>query len=298
LKRKRRNSKKPSAQLLPAQIGFALLCVIAIGALYFYLFWQDGGYTFWQDGDYTFVHFIDVGQGDATLIQTPSGTMLIDGGDNHMGDTVVDYLLHSGVYFLDYVIATHPHADHIGGLISVLDSFPIGTLIMPNRAHTTLTFERFLDAIERNNVHVIEPIVGAVMELGDAVFTVVAPNSYGHAGLNDYSIVMHMAYGNVNFLFTGDAEAVSEREMLAYGHNISADILRVGHHGSSTSTIYEFLHEVDPIIAVISAGYGNPFGHPHNSVINRLYDRGVSIYRTDYHGHIVITTDGQNIWVN
>ena len=281
---KPKQNKRPTL----AWAVFVFLCITAVVAAYFYFGSQGRIY----------VHFIDVGQGEATLIQTHGGTMLIDGGDNHMGETTVNYLLYNGVYFIDYLIATHPHADHIGGLIPVLDTFAVGTLIMPNREHTTLTFERFLDAIERNNIYVREPVVGAEIRKGGAVFTIVAPNSGGYTALNDYSIVMHMVYRDISFLFTGDAEAVSEREILAVGHNISADILQVGHHGSRTSTTYEFLREVSPLIAVISAGSGNAYGHPHASVINRLYEYGVIIYRTDHHGNVVIATNGRDIWVN
>lgn len=244
------------------------------------------------------VHFIDVGQGDATLISSPYGNMLIDGGDNHMGPTMVQYLSNLGIYFINYVIATHPHADHIGGLIPVLDNFSVGTLIMPNRAHTTLTFERFLEAIEKNDINVIEPIVNNSITIGNISFNIVAPNSYGYSNLNDYSIVILMEYRDVSFLFTGDAERVSEQEILSENHNISANVLQVGHHGSNTSTTQEFLQRVNPQIAVISVGEGNMYGHPHNAVINRLNYHGIYIFRTDIHGNILISTNGRSIRVN
>ena len=243
------------------------------------------------------VHFIDVGQGDATLIQTTGGSVLIDGGDNHMGGRVVDYLRRAGVTELTYVIATHPHADHIGGLIAVLNEMPVRTLIMPPVAHTTLTFERFLDAIEYNNVPLQAPVAGSAFSVGDVGFTIIGPNSAGHANLNNYSVSLRVTHGATAFIFTGDAEVPAEHEKIAAGHNLSADVLRVGHHGSSTSTTQEFLDAVRPSIAVISAGAGNAYGHPHNTVMSRLRTLGITIYRTDQHGNIAIVSDGATLRV-
>jgi beta-lactamase superfamily II metal-dependent hydrolase len=245
------------------------------------------------------VHFIDVGQGDAVLVQTAAGAMLIDGGDNPMGRRVMDYLRGVGISELTYVIATHPHADHIGGLVTVLNEMPVGTVIMPPRAHTTRTFERFLDALEQSPATVREPVVGANISLGDAVFTIIAPNNTGDGrGINDYSIGLRLDFGATSFIFTGDAEVLSETEMLAAGHNLRADVLHVGHHGSTTSTTQDFLSAVNPSIAVISVGADNGFGHPHGAVMNRLNNAGIRIYRTDIHGNIIIATDGINLHIN
>jgi len=243
------------------------------------------------------VHFIDVGQGDATLVQTTQGSVLIDGGDNHMGGRVVDYLRRAGITELAYVVATHPHADHIGGLIEVLSQIPVHTLIMPPVAHTTVTFERFLDAIEYNNVPLREPVSGSNFVVGDAVFTIIGPNSTGHSNLNNYSVSLRVVHGANSFVFTGDAEVPAEMEMISTGHNLSADVLRIGHHGSSTSTTQEFLDAVNPNIAIISVGADNRYGHPHNTVMSRLRVAGIAIYRTDYHGNIAIVSDGTGLRV-
>jgi len=244
------------------------------------------------------VHFIDVGQGDSVLIHTDQGSVLIDGGDSHMGQQVVDYLRRAGVTELAYVVATHPHADHIGGLIEVLHQLPVGMLIMPPVAHTTLTFERFLDAIEYNNVPLREPVVGSSFDVGDAQFTIIAPNSTGHSNLNDYSVSVRLVFGATSFVFTGDAEATAELEMIDAGHNLTADVLHVGHHGSNTSTAQEFLDAIDPSIAVINVGAGNSYGHPHNAVMSRLRVAGIRIYRTDHHGNVVVVSDGTNLVVH
>jgi len=241
------------------------------------------------------VSFIDVGQGDAALIQTHNMVMLIDGGPTDAGACVVRYIDSHGIFVIDYIVASHPHADHIGGLLTVMDSFEIGTVVMPDVTHTTRTFERFIDAIEASEATVIFAEAGTIINMDDVVFTVVSPNSSGYDNLNDYSLIMRMVHGENSFLFTGDAEAISEAEVLYYGWNISADVLAVGHHGSRTSTTQDFLAAVNPRYAVIQLEADNPYGHPHDVVMRRL--EGFNVLRNDMHGNIRIVSDGAGLSV-
>jgi len=272
---------------------YLIVVLVALASVWFYVSFLARPYV-----SGVVVHFMDVGQGDATLIRTREGNVLIDGGDRHAGPIVVRYLRRARVRQIAYVIATHPLADHhIGGLIDVLGEFEIGTIIMPRVSHTTDTFERLIEVIEENDIPVREPIAGDTIVMGDAVFTIVAPNSSGDANLNDQSVSMLLSYGDIRFLFTGDAESVSEVEMLEKGHDLFAQVLHVGHHGSRTSTTQPFLDAVSPLVAIISVGADNPFGHPHGEVIGRLEAAGATVLRTDYHGTIMISTDGNSITV-
>jgi len=288
MKRRRRNSRGRGGNSL-----YIVAVLVALASVWYYITFHAQPYR--SDANGLVVHFIDVGQGDATLIQTREGNVLIDGGDRHAGPIVARYLRSMGVRRIAYVVATHPHADHIGGLIYVLGAFETGTIIMPNVAHTTITFERFIDVIEENNIPVREPVPGSTIDMGGAVFTIVAPNSSGHANLNNYSVSMTVSYGAISFLFTGDAEAEAENEMLEMGHNLSAQVLRVGHHGSRTSTTQRFFDAVSPLVAVISVGANNQFGHPHREVMNRLEAAETTILRTDRDGTIVISTNGRSL---
>ncbi len=243
------------------------------------------------------VHFIDVGQGDSILIELPSGqTALIDGGSASAADTVTSYLRASGVAKIDHLIASHPHEDHIGSLSSAIKEFSIGKIYMPRVVHTTKTYENFLLTIKEKGLKVTPAKAGLNLDCGPEVKTVfVAPNSEPYESINDYSIVLKLTYGSTSFLFTGDAETVSEQEILAARTDVEADVLKVGHHGSNTSTSDPFLQAVSPEIAVISVGEGNSYGHPSPQVIAALTESNVEIYRTDLHGTFVITSDGQEI---
>ena len=244
------------------------------------------------------VHFIDVGQGDAILIKQNGYNMLIDAGDNKYEQIVVDYLKENGITRLDYVIGTHPHADHIGGLDAVINTFDIGKVIMPNIIHTTKTFEDVLIAIENKGLKITTPNIGDSYELGNANFEILAPKSKSYTELNNYSVVIRMICGKTSFLFAGDAEDISEKEMLDSGRNLKADVLKVGHHGSDTSTTAVFLDAVSPAYAVIQVGKDNKYGHPTTEIINRLEERNIKIYRNDLDGNIIAISDGENIEFN
>ena len=282
-KRKNKNYKNPNLIIVAI--------IVSLVAYFAFYYARD------LDGE-VIVHFIDIGQGDATLIQTSEGVVLIDGGDRHTSDDLLAYLRGLGINNITYLIATHPHSDHIGGLIYVLREMTVENIMMPRVMHTTITFEDFIIAIEESELEVQAPIINDTFSIGGALFTVLAPNSSGYSSLNDYSIVLRMDYGNTSFLFTGDAESISEHEMLENNHNVSVNVLQVGHHGSSTSTTQDFLDAVSPQVAVISVGANNRYGHPHSSVVNRLQKGDIIVYRTDIHGTIVMSTNGIDIIIH
>lgn len=236
------------------------------------------------------IHYIDVGQGDATLLEGPNFTILIDAGRHDRND-VVPYLNKVGVTQLDLVIGTHPHADHIGQLDKVLNTFPVTEVWMSGDPHTSRTYERALDAILDSGANYIEPRSGESYTIGSLELAVVNPPDLS-GGLNDNSIAIRVQYGDLAFLFTGDAEKTNEQKMVRSGENLQADIYHVGHHGSSTSNTQAFLNRVQPDIAIYSAGVDNSYGHPHHEVIQRLKDMKITIYGTDTHGTIKVTTDG------
>jgi len=240
-------------------------------------------------------HFIDVGQADCILFQADDQSLLIDAGNNEDADTIVTYLREQGINKLDYVIGTHPHEDHIGSLDTVIHNFDIGVVLMPNKVHTSKTFEDVLDAIEEKNLSITEPVVGDEYQLGEAVFTIVAPNRDYEDDLNNWSIGIKVAYRNNIFLLCGDIEKEAELDIIKNGIHIAADVLKVSHHGSKTSTSAEFLKAVNPAYAVISVGKDNSYDHPSDQTLQRLNENGVEIFRTDELGTIIAISDGTTI---
>lgn len=241
------------------------------------------------------VHFLDVGQGDATFISCDGHTMLIDAGNNDKGTAVWSYLKEQGVEHLDYVVGTHPDADHIGGLDVVLYKFDCETVFMPDVENDTRTYEDVVQVIQEKDYPVTMPVAGDTYSLGEASFTIIAPNKYYGSNLNDTSVGIVLEHGDNRFLLTGDAEETAEEDILANGLDISADVYKAGHHGSNTASTEEFLQAVNPAYAVISCGEGNSYGHPHAEVLNRFRSMGVDVFRTDEQGTIVAVSDGEEI---
>ena len=240
------------------------------------------------------VDYIDVGQADSILVIDKDKTMLIDAGTNEAGETVVNFLKNKGITKIDYLVGTHPHEDHIGGLDDVIDNFDIGTIYMPKMQTTTKTFEDVLDSIAAKNVQVTTPVVGDKFTLTNADCTIMATDTKDtEENLNLSSIVIRMTYGGNSFLFMGDAEAEVEEAR----NWQPADVLKVGHHGSKTSSTQNFIMQVMPSIAIIQVGKDNSYNLPNQETIDKLNAVGTKIYRTDESGNILVTSDGSNIQV-
>lgn len=238
------------------------------------------------------VYFLDVGQADSILIQNREKNMLIDAGNNKDGPKLVKYFKELGINRFDIIVGTHPHEDHIGGLDDIINNFEIGNIYMPRVSTTTATFEDVIDAISNKNLKVTTPIIGDTFRLGECDFTILSTGTDAD-NLNETSIVLKMKFGEKVFLFTGDATEKNEKEMLKM--DIQADVLKVGHHGSRTSTSEEFLEKVNPTYAIISSEKGNSYEHPHKETLEKLKNKSVNIYRTDENGTILVKTDGKEI---
>ncbi len=252
-----------------------------------------------SDGSTLEVHYLDIGQGDCTLIRNGDHAMLIDAGNNNKGTAVQAYLESQGITHLDYVIGTHPDADHIGGLDVVIYKFDCDAVWMPDYEKDTKTYDEVIQAAKTKGYTIEHPLAGEEYTLGEATVTIVCPvkEDYG-SNANDYSIGVRIAFGETSFLFTGDAEEESETDMVESGEVLKADVLKAAHHGSRTANTEAFLEAVDPSCVVISCGEDNSYGHPHAEVLNRLREKGISIFRTDDQGTVVAVSDGQMITFN
>lgn len=240
------------------------------------------------------VHYIDVGQADCALLECDGEYMLIDGGNVEDSSLVVSYLESQGVEELSAVVCTHAHEDHVGGLPGVLAVYPTEAVYAPTRTYSSGCFDDFVYYSDQQGLTIQIPEPGDAFSLGGASVTVLGPVQ-SYADPNNTSIVLRVQFGDTRFLFTGDMETTAENDMLDYGMDVQADVLKVGHHGSNTSTGYRFLYEVDPTYAVISVGAGNSYDHPHEEPLSRLQDSGVILYRTDELGTITAVSDGTNI---
>ena len=251
-------------------------------------------------GEKLTVHFLDVGQADCALLECGGEYMLIDGGNIGDGRMVIAYLQELGVEELKAVVCTHAHEDHVGGLPSVLAVYPVKQVFAPTKTYASKVFDDFLYYTDQQRLEVTIPVPGDTMTLGQAQITVLGPLK-SYAETNDTSIVMKVVFGETSFLFTGDMEVLAENDLLENGTDLKADVLKVGHHGSDTSTGYRFLYEVDPTYAVISVGEGNKYGHPNDITLSRLNDAECTIFRTDHLGTVVAVSDGKEVsftWEN
>ena len=240
------------------------------------------------------VHFIDVGQADCALLECDGKFMLIDGGNVEDSSLIVRYLQKQGVEVLEAVICSHAHEDHVGGLPGVLAVFPTKAVYAPTRTYSSKCFDDFAYYTDQQGLTITIPKPGDTITLGSATAAVLGPVE-SYAETNNTSLVLMVQFGENKFLFTGDMETDAETDMLDAGANVKADVLKVGHHGSNSSTGYRFLYEVDPAFAVISVGKDNSYGHPHDEPMSRLRDADVTIYRTDEMGSVLAVSDGKNI---
>lgn len=242
------------------------------------------------------VHFIDVGQADAALVMCDGKAMLIDGGNVGDSSKLYTYLKKQNITHLDYVIGTHSHEDHIGGIAGALNYASVGTVYCPVTSHTTDAFGNFVKAVQKHGASITVPSVGTSFALGSANCQVLAVNTSSDA--NNSSIVLRITYGETSFMFTGDAEREVEQSILNRGGTLKSTVLKVGHHGSETSTSYVWLREVMPDYAVISVGSGNSYGHPTEDVLSRLRDADVKTFRTDMQGDIICVSDGKTVTIS
>lgn len=292
----------------------ALLSVIAVIALiiisYFTEPWQylDGGLGNRDSASATDlqVHYIDVGQADSILVTVPADKgnryMLIDAGTSsgYPASTVVDYLKNEGIAALDYFIITHPHLDHIGAADEVINEFNVKNVIMPECEASTASWLRVLTAMDNKGISYIPSKCGDTYSMGEAEFQILGPvdaSKVDPDDKNDYSVVIKLEWGDTSFLFTGDAEKTSEAEMLKKfpSETFRADVLKMGHHGSTTSSSKAFLDAVRPSTAVICVGKGNDYGHPHKETLENLKARNITVLRTDEEGTIILCSDKKTV---
>ncbi len=242
------------------------------------------------------VHFIDVGQGDATLITYKGHSMLIDGGDNSKGTAVQYYLKEQGIEVLDYVVATHPDADHIGGLDVIIYKFDCENILMPAVSKDTQSYEDMMLSIDEKGYEVKHPYSGEEFYMEDIKFTVLSPeNDTEYEDVNDYSIVLLMEYKDIEVVFAGDAGIDIMNDIVKNHKDIETDVYKVAHHGSADSLNEGFLEELEPLYSVVSCGIDNDYGHPHDELLAYMKDNDISVYRTDENGDIILYTDGDKL---
>lgn len=278
---------------------FLMLSFLLCGCVVKYIPATEATRAAAADGGSLTVHFIDVGQADCALLECGGEYMLIDGGNKDDGQLVVTYLQEQGVEELDTVICTHAHEDHVGGLPSVLAVYPTKNVYAPTTTYASNVFDDFMYYVDQQGLNVNIPSPGDKFTLGSAEVIILGPTQ-SYAETNDTSIVVKVIYGENSFLFTGDMETAAENDMLDWwtdGMDWNVDVLKVGHHGSNTSSGYRFVYETDPEYAIISCGKDNSYGHPHEEIVSRYNDAGIPMFRTDLLGTIWATSDGENVTI-
>ena len=241
------------------------------------------------------IYFLDVGQGDAAVILCDGEAMMIDGGDSKYSSFIYSFLRNTlAIDEIKIMVASHPHADHAGGLAAALNACPVGVLYTPVIEYDTKIWHSVIKYAEAQGTPIVIPEPGEQLALGDATIDILGPIWYS-SNMNDLSLIIMITYGSTSFLFTGDAEWDEEHDLLEAGIDISANVLKVAHHGSDSSTSYVFLREVAPTYAIISVSKESQYGHPHSETLSRLEDAGVTIYRTDLQGTIECVSDGITI---
>lgn len=243
------------------------------------------------------VSYLDVGQGDSAYIKVNGYDILVDAGPKSDEDKLLAQLEEKNIDDFEMIIATHPHEDHIGGMKKVFDRYDVESFYMPKVSHTTKTFENMVNAVANEGIKIQQIKEGMTFDLGNgARIDVYSPMYESYEEFNDYSPIMKLTFGETELIFTGDAEAHAETEVVAkYPDNLKADVLKFGHHGSSTSSTEEFLQSVDPDYGIISCGAGNKYGHPHKETLQKISKYDIETYRTDTQGQITLTSDGKNI---
>lgn len=241
------------------------------------------------------VHYIDVGQADAALVVCDDEAMMIDGGNVDDSSLIAAYLKEQGIDELEYVVCTHAHEDHVGGLSAALSVAKADNVYAPHTEANTKAYKNFKKKVAEQGLEIQHPALGDMLSLGDADIEFLGPVSEKTDDLNNTSIVLKITYGDTSFLFMGDAEKEEERDIIDSGADVFSTVLKAGHHGSNSSSTYSFLREVMPVYAVISVGADNSYGHPSDKVLSRLRDAGTEVFRTDESGHIVMGSDGKNI---
>ena len=249
------------------------------------------------DNPYIEVHFLDVGQGDSIFIEiNNSKTMLIDASTSSYGNFIIDYINSLGYDRIDYLIATHPHADHIGSMQDIVLEYDIGDIYMPKVSTNTKTYENLLTAIDDKNLTIKKAYKGVkIIDEDELDVSILSPTKDEYDNLNNYSAVLKLTYKNVSYLFMGDSEEEVEENI---SDDVKADVIKIAHHGSNSSSSLEFLKKVSPTYAVISVGEDNSYNHPHKEVLDRLEEIGSTVYRTDLDGNIIISTDGNKIMID